>query len=147
MSELLTRDLIADKAIIYDTHPVDPRTNAPRGFFDQTFELPARLFAASLALFVAFLAVMTVGFGNPELILPMAIFGIFFAGFYGIPVLFVRQAPNESNTGQSWREFKAQGVQTLTGRLPASEAAIQMLILPVLILAWGIACVTIAALV
>ena len=147
MSQLLTRDLIADKAILHETPPDAMRSETPRGFFDQTFELPARLFAASLALFVAFLVVMTLGFGNPELILPMAIFGIFFAGFYGIPVLFVKQAPEASRKGLSWRQFKAEGIDTLTGRLPAGEAAVQMLILPVLILAWGIACIIIAALV
>jgi len=139
---MLHKDFVAEKAIVHNDNPV-----LQRKFFDHSFELPGGLFAASLGLFVAFLAVMTVGFGNPEMILPMAIFAVFFAGFYGIPVLFVREAPEDTNKAMTWGQFKGRGIQTLTGHLPAGEAAIQMLILPVLILFWGFACVIIAALV
>ncbi|GAA4053252.1 hypothetical protein [Parerythrobacter jejuensis] len=142
MSELLTRDLIADKAIVHDYHPA-----IKRGEFDQTFGLPGGLYAASLGCFVAFLATMIVGFGNPELGIPMAIFGVFFAGFYGIPVLMVEEAPDESNKALTWGQFKARGIDTLTGRLPAGEAIAQMMVLPVLVVLWGFACITIAALV
>lgn len=142
MSQMLHSDFTAEKAIVHSENPL-----SPRGFSDQSFELPAGLFAASLGLFVAFLGVMTLGFGNPGLIIPMAIFGVFFAGFYGIPVLFVREAAEDSGKAMTWGQFKSRGIMTLTGHLPAGEAAIQMLILPVLILFWGIACITIAALV
>ena len=142
MSQMLHNDFVAEKAIVHKDHPV-----VQRKFFDHTFELPSGLFAASLGLFTAFLVVMAFGFGNPELILPMAIFGIFFAGFYGIPVLFVKESPDDTNKAMTWGKFKARGIKTHTGHLPAGEAAVQMLILPVLILFWGIACVTIAALV
>ena len=142
MTQMLHNELLADKAIVHTDHPV-----LRRGFFDQSFELPGGLYAASLALFVAFLAVMTLGFGNPGLAIPMAIFGIFFAGFYGIPLLFVREAPEGSTKAMSWGQFKSRGIRTMTGHLPANEAVIQMLILPVLILFWGLACVIIAALV
>ncbi len=142
MTQLLHSEIIAEKAIIHKELPA-----FQRGFFDQSFELPGGLYAASLALFAGFLAVMTLGFGNPGLILPMVIFGVFFSGFYGIPLLFVREAPDASAKAMSWGQFKARGIRTLTGHLPAHEAVVQMLILPVLILFWGIACVTIAALV
>lgn len=142
MTQMLHNELFAQIAIVHKEHPA-----IRRGYFDQTFELPGGLYAASLALFVGFLGVMTLGFGNPGLVIPMAIFGIFFAGFFGIPVLFVREAPDQSAKAMSWGRFKSHGIETLTGHLPAGEAAVQMLILPVLILVWGIACVTIAALV
>lgn len=142
MTQMLHSDFIAEKAIVHDNLPV-----VHRGFFDQSFELPAGLYAASLAMFVGFLGVMTLGFGNPHLILPMVIFGVFFAGFYGIPLMFVREAPEGSAKAMSWGQFKARGIQTATGHLPASEAVVQMLILPGLVFLWGIACVTIAALV
>ena len=142
MSELLTRELIAEKAIVHESHPAIKRVQ-----FDQTFEIPTGVYAASLGLFVTFLATMVVGFGNPELGIPMAIFGVFFAGFYGIPTLFVKQAPEQSNTAMSWGQFKARGVKTATGHLPANEALAQMLVLPVLVVLWGFACITIAALV
>ena len=142
MSQMYHREAVAEKAIVHDHLP-----NAPRGFFDQSFELPGELYGASLGLFLAFLGVMIAGFGNPGLIIPMAICGIFLAGFYGIPLLFVREAPDISAQAMRWGQYKARGIQTLTGHLPAGEAAVQMLILPVLVLVWGIACVTIAALV
>ena len=47
----------------------------------------------------------------------------------------------------SWSRFQAHGVRTLYGHSKAGDATVQVLILPVLIFAWGIAVVTIAALV
>lgn len=148
MSELLTRDLVADKAIVHDTHPIAANdAEAPRFFSDNTFELPAGIYAASLGCFLTFLATMVAGFGNPELGIPMAIFGIFFAGFYGIPVIMAKQAPEGSNKTLTWGQFKSRGIMTHTGKLPAGEAVAQVLVLPVLVVFWGIACIIIAALV
>ena len=100
-------------------HSVNPVIR--RGFPDQTFEFPTQLFAASLGFFVG--------------------------GFFGIPALFVREAPDHANKAMSWGQFRMRGIDTLTGRLPAGEAAVQMLILPALLLIWGLACIIIAALV
>ncbi len=147
MSQMLHRELVAEKAIVHKAHPVANDTVAPRTFFNHTFELPAGVYAASLGCFVTFLATMVVGFGNPELGILMAIFGVFFAGFYGIPVLFVKESPEGTNKALTWGQFKSRGIMTLTGRLPASEALAQVLVLPVLIVLWGLACVVIAALV
>lgn len=147
MSQMLHRELVAEKAIVHKAHPVANDTEAPRAFFNHTFELPAGVYAASLGCFVTFLATMVVGFGNPELGILMAIFGVFFAGFYGIPVLFVKESPEGTNKALTWGQFKSRGIMTLTGRLPASEAIAQVLVLPVLIVLWGLACVVIAALV
>lgn len=147
MSQMLHREIVAEKAIVYTVHPVAEQEEAPRAFFNHTFELPTGVYIASLACFVTFLATMVVGFGNPELGIPMAIFGVFFAGFYGIPVLFVKQSPEGTNKALSWGQFKSRGIQTLTGHLPANEALAQVMVLPVLIVLWGLACVVIAALV
>lgn len=147
MSQMLHRELVAEKAIVHKAHPVANDTVALRTFFNHTFELPAGVYAASLGCFVTFLATMVVGFGNPELGILMAIFGVFFAGFYGIPVLFVKESPEGTNKALTWGQFKSRGIMTLTGRLPASEALAQVLVLPVLIVLWGLACVVIAALV
>lgn len=147
MSKMLHRELFAEKAIVHKAHPLANDTEAPRAFFNHTFELPAAVYAASLACFLTFLATMVVGFGNPELGILMAIFGVFFAGFYGIPVLFVKESPEGTNKALTWGQFKSRGIMTLTGRLPAGEALAQVLVLPVLIVLWGLACVVIAALV
>ena len=147
MSQMLHHQLVADKAIVHHTHPVANDTEPPRAFYNHTFELPGGVYLASLACFLTFLATMVVGFGNPELGILMAIFGVFFAGFYGIPALFVKESPAGTNKALTWGQFKSRGIMTLTGRLPAGEALAQVLVLPVLIVAWGIACVVIAALV
>jgi hypothetical protein len=147
MSQMLHRDRVAEKATVHQTHPVAGEIEAPRAFFNHTFELPSGVYAVSLGCFLTFLATMVIGFGNPELGILMVIFGVFFAGFYGIPVLFVRQSPAGTNQALTWGQFKSRGIMTLTGRLPASEALAQVLVLPVLIVLWGIACVVIAALV
>jgi hypothetical protein len=144
---MLHRQLVADKAIVHHTHPVANDTEVPRAFFNHSFELPGGVYLASLVCFLTFLATMVIGFGNPELGIPMAIFGVFFAGFYGIPVLFVKESPAATNKALTWGQFKSRGIMTLTGRLPAHEALAQVLVLPVLIVLWGMACVVIAALV
>ncbi|MND00096.1 hypothetical protein D3C83_185940 [compost metagenome] len=55
--------------------------------------------------------------------------------------------PENDTSPLSWGQFRNRGIQTLSGHLTASEATVQVLILPVLIFLWGIAAVTIAALV
>lgn len=147
MSQILHRELVGEKAIVHRSPPITGGAAAPRAFFNHTFELPSGIYAASLGCFVTFLATMAVGFGNPELGILMAIFGVFFAGFYGIPVLFVKESPEGANKALTWGQFRSSGIMTLTGRLPAGEALAQVLVLPVLIVLWGIACVLIAALV
>ena len=49
-------------------------------------------------------------------------------------------------TALSWSEFRRLGVMTATGRLDAGQAALQVLILPVLILAWVVTTVALYAL-
>ena len=142
MAERLTRQLIADKAIVHDTIPAVADFTV-----DRTFEVPSRLYVAMAGLFAAFLAVMAIGFPHKEMILPMAIFAIFLAGFFGVPALWVRMKPDNTVRPLTWSRFRANGIQTAHGRVTARDATIQMLILPTLILGWGIVVVTIAALV
>lgn len=114
---------------------------------DRSFEMPNGLYAVSMGLFLAFLAVMWMGFGNPALVIPMAIFAIFIVGFYGLPAVWTHMKPNHGQEPMTMGLFARDGIMTETGRLNAEEATVQMLILPVLILFWGFAVVTIAALV
>lgn len=55
--------------------------------------------------------------------------------------------PDNSQRAGGWSRFQIDGIQTLTGQTTAAAATVQVLILPVLILFWGFAVVTIAALV
>jgi hypothetical protein len=91
---------------------------------------------------------MAIGFGNPGLIMPMAIMAVFLVMFFAVPAMWVRTKPEENRSrAKSWNRFLSEGVQTHTGHLGAGEAAVQVLILPVLILVWGLGTATIAALV
>jgi hypothetical protein len=80
------------------------------------------------------------------LAIPMAIFVVFIIAGFGVPALWTRLAGNTS-APQTMGEFEARGIQTNTGRLAARDATIQVLILPVLLVVWGLAIAVIAALV
>lgn len=140
MSKLLTRELIAEQAAIVEA----PRK---RHEVDRTFELPKGLYAATVALYLGFLAIMATGMSSPGLIIPMAIFTVFIVAGFGIPAIWTRLAPKTASKQMSFAQLRRDGISTLTGRLPAKDAAVQMLILPAIIFCWGIATITIAALV
>ena len=140
MSKLLTRELIAEQAAIVEA----PKK---RHEVDRTFELPKGLYAATVALYLGFLAVMATGMSSPGLIIPMAIFTVFIVAGFGIPAIWTRLAPQSASKQMSFAQLRRDGISTLTGRLPAKDAAVQMLILPAIIFCWGIATITIAALV
>jgi len=142
MAEKLTRQFIAEKAIVHEA-PVLPAATP----VDRTFELPTRLYAATVGLFLAYIALMGAGFAHPEMILPVAIFAVFIIAGFGVPALWVRLQPDSGRKAIGWDKFRAEGIMTLTGRCKARDATVQVLILPVLIFAWGVAVVTIAALV
>jgi hypothetical protein len=142
MAERLTRQLVAEKAIVHEA----PVLRAPTKV-DRTFELPAGLFVGTAACYFAFLGLMIAGFGNPALILPMAIFMVFIAMFFGVPAMWMRMKPDHAQKLTSWTRFQRDGVMTAYGRSTAGAAMVQVMILPVLIVLWGLAVVTIAAVV
>lgn len=141
MSKLITREQVAAHARVVDAPERQPTT------VDRTFGLPVGLYGATGACYLGFLAILAVCFGNPGLIIPMAIFVLFIAAGFGLPAIWATMKPDTSSRSLTWGAFRRDGVTTATGRLPARDVAIQVLILPVLIVLWGIAVVTIAALV
>jgi hypothetical protein len=141
MVERLTRQQIAQHAIIHQ-EPV-----ARAATVDRTFELPMALYAGTAGCYLAFLAIMAIGFGNPALILPMAIFVTFFVMAFAVPAMWMRMKPDHPQQLTSWSRFRRHGIMTAFGRSSANAATIQVLILPVLILLWGFAVVAMAALV
>jgi len=142
MAERLNRQLVAEKAIIHEA----PALRLPHAV-DRTFELPAALYVGTAAGYLGFLALMVVGFGNPRLIIPMAIFVVFIAMYFGVPAMWMRMKPEHPQRLTSWSRFRQHGVMTAFGHSTANAATIQVLILPVLIFLWGIAVITIAAVV
>ena len=142
MAERLTRQIIAEQAIIHQA----PALRAPH-LVDRTFELPAGLFVGTAGAYFAFLGIMAVGFGNPHLIIPMAIFVVFIAMAFAVPAMWMRMKPDHPQRLTSWSRFRRDGITTAYGHATAGAATIQVLILPVLILLWGLAAITIAAVV
>ncbi|MBC7159403.1 MAG: hypothetical protein H5U21_05050 [Porphyrobacter sp.] len=143
MVQKLDRDAIALQAIVHDAPPA-ARRNAP---LDRSFELPSALYATMVALFLGYIALMAVGFASPQMILPVAIFVLFIVAFFGVPALWVRLQPDTPVRAMTMARFRATGIQTGTGHCDARAASVQVLILPVLLMAWGVAAVTIAAVV
>jgi hypothetical protein len=128
-------------------HNVPDETTTPVTATVRSFDLPTGLFAATVGLYFAFLAVMAVAFADPRLIVPMGIFYIYIIMAFGVPALWVRMKPDHADRPLSWSRFMRDGIATHTGRLAGKDAAVQVLILPTLIFGWGVAMAVIAALV
>lgn len=114
---------------------------------DRTFEVPTPILLGVFGLFMAYLGVMTIGFMNPALALPMIVNFIFVAAFAFVPAKWATMNPKKADRALTWAELRDQGLETLTGRAGGAETAILVLLLPACILFWGVAVVAIAALV
>ncbi len=114
---------------------------------DRTFELPTGLYVATVGLYFTFLAVMAIGFQTREMILPMAVFVIYIVMAFGVPTLWVRMKPTHDSKAIEWLHFREKGIVTNTGATKAKDATAQVLILPALILFWGVGTAMIAAIV
>jgi len=113
---------------------------------DRNFGLPSAFYAIMAGCYAGFLAITATAFASPHLIVPMAVIGLFLAMFFGIPTVWTRFRGNVSKPA-TLGEFEVRGIMTNTGRLAPRDAAIQMLVLPVLLVLWGLAVVIIAAIV
>ena len=119
---------------------------ALRSCNDHSFGLPNEVYWASAAFLFGFVGAMSLVFAHRELIVPMAVIVFFLAMFFAIPTLFVRIAPKDTRQSLSWSQLMDAGIDTSTGRTSGREAAVLVLMLPFLILCWGLAIVAIAAL-
>lgn len=144
MSDLLARDVLAANAIVHDRLPTQ---EAKPHEVDRTFEMPKALYGATVGLYLGFLAIMAAGMSSPGLIIPMAIFAVFIVAGFGVPTIWTRLNPQTASKPLTMTAFNSRGIMTNTGMLKPRDATIQMLILPVLIVFWGLVCVSIAAIV
>lgn len=138
MAERISKEDLARIATITDT-PVLTRV-------DRSFGLPSGLYAATVALYLGFIGLMATLFLNSELVIPMVVFAGFVVFAFGLAGFWTRMKPDNFTSPLSWGQFSSRGIQTLSGHLTSGEAAAQVLILPVLILAWGVAIAVIVAL-
>lgn len=112
---------------------------------DRNFGLPTGLYVATVGLYLAFIALMAMLFHNPELAIPMVLFAGFIVFAFGLAGFWTKMKPDNDTGPMTWGQLSVRGIDTLSGRLTASEAAIQVLMLPVLILGWGLAVAVIVA--
>ena len=140
MSIHYTAETFAEARILKKTAPFETRVS-------RSFDLPPVLHAATVGLYLAFLGVMAFAFQDRGLIIPMAIFVIYIVMAFGVPAMWVRMKPEHASQPMSWSDFSRFGINTYTGNMSAKDATGQVLILPVLILGWGVAIAVIAALV
>jgi hypothetical protein len=147
MSRLVQEKIAAGEARIVAA-PVPAAARAPRHQIevDQNFELPGILFGVTVACYLGFLGIMLAAFSAPMLAIPMVIFAGFIIAGFGVPLIWTRLAKNRTRP-LSFGTFRNDGIMCNTGRCTSRDAMIQMLILPVLIVFWGVAIAVIAALV
>ena len=114
---------------------------------DRTFGLPSGIYFATVGLYLAFFAIMSLMLLNLELAVPMVIIvGSVLFGF-GLTRTRAGMKPDTDSHPLSWGQFSNRGIQTISGHLTACEASIQVLLLPVLIVFWGLSVAIIIAVV
>ena len=148
MTEFVVREQLVQVAVVVDApnaHPAAAQLPVIREAIDRSFELPTALYVATVAAYFGFLAVMGAAFMNPGLALPMVAFVIAIVGGFGLGAKWVRMKPENHQRPLSYGRFRNRGIEIATGHLDGASAMVQVLILPVLILLWGIAVVVIYA--
>lgn len=141
----MSRRQIREQLLVSDQIVAAP---AQRACQDQSFELPGAIYVAMATMFVGFIGVLSLAFRGGHMAVVYGVIFAFIAAFFVVPALFVRQAPEEGHTkALSLFDFGRRGIVTATGHASAREATILVLLLPFLILCFGIGVAIIAALV
>lgn len=104
----------------------------------RTFDLHPALFAVTVGCYLAYLVVMAVTFMTDELIIPFAIFTITIVAGFLVPTLWARVVGPAVGRLQTWADFMSEGIDTYTGHLSGRSAAVQVLIMPVMLVGWGL---------
>lgn len=112
---------------------------------ERTFGLPPRLFVATIGAYFAFVGIMAATFMDGELAIPFAICVIYIVMAFGVPGLWARVAGRPVGRFQTWGEFREEGMAIETGLISGSGATAQVLTLPILVVAWGVAVAIIVA--
>lgn len=147
MAQKLNRAAMADHADVHDAPPAASESHQ----VDRTFELPTGLYIATAVCYLAFLGITALAFSHTELVIPMVVLVLLIVAAFGLLGIWSKLAPGSSSTfgikAKSWAKFQREGIHSLTGHNTAGAATVQVLILPALIVVWGLAVVTIAAIV
>lgn len=132
------------------TRKIDARTLADIAIVrpdraNRSFDLHPALFAATVGSYFVYLGIMAAAFMNAELWIPFAVFFVFVAAAFGVPALWARLADPKEGRFATWSEFMAEGLDTATGRLGGGAVVAQVMTVPLLIVAWGLAIAAIRA--
>lgn len=144
MSHIVHDRIARGEARIVD-HPADAPVRHSHEV-DRNFGLPSSLYAATVACYLGFMVIVGSAFANPALALPMAVIVLLILAAFGVPAIWTRLRHNSSEP-ETLGEFGIRGIMTNTGHLTARDATTQMLILPVLLVLWGLAVAVIVAIV
>lgn len=129
-------------------HAVFARATMPAHFrpnrVERVFDLHPALHVALFGGFFAYLGIMWAAFGNPELAIPFTIFVVFLAAAFIVPACWARVAEGQGPK-QSFAAFLEEGFACQTGRIGAGAAMVQVLIMPAMLVIWGLAVAIIAA--
>lgn len=136
MSVYVSRKAIAERAreVPFAAAQNQADTQQPA---DRNFGLPPIFHLATAGLYLGFIGVMALSMGNGELAIPLVICAITIFMAFGVPACWALMKPDENGPAPAWADFVRNGIETQYGRLAARDAAVQVLILPILIFAWG----------
>jgi hypothetical protein len=132
-----------DKAQLVASKEVVAAPAAP--WQDYNFELPPALHFAMGVFFLGFVGVLSLAFANPGMAVPFGVCVAFIAAFFTVPTIIVRSAPHGSARARQWSAFLEHGIAIEHGRCSGREAAVLVLMLPVLIFCFALAVAAIAA--
>jgi hypothetical protein len=139
---------ITRQAFESDTAPatIVPAPAARPNRTDRVFDLHPALHIATFGGFGVYVAIMWAAFGQKDLLISFAVFAVFIAAFFFVPAAWARI---DVRTGPfaSWNDFMREGFDCLTGHLTARETIAQVLIMPAMLLLWGVSVAVIKALV
>jgi hypothetical protein len=114
---------------------------------DQSFEVPTEIYIAMGLMFAGFIGVLAFAFRSNMSVSYGVIFA-FLTAYFAIPALFPRVGRGLNRTkALDWPVFREKGIETATGHSTSVEATILILLLPFLILCFGISVTIIAAVV
>ena len=111
---------------------------------EPVFGLHPALHVAMFAGFFAYLGLMWAAFADAELALPFVIFALFLGASFAVPALWARVAPNDGPKAR-FRDFLAERVDTGSWPLTGKAAAVQVMIMPAMLVGWGMFIATLSA--
>jgi hypothetical protein len=135
-----------DRSVLEHDAAIVPAPAARPDRAGHVFDLHPALHIATFGGFAVYLAVMWAAFGEKDLLISFGIFGVFIAAFFFVPAAWARIDVREGPVA-GWSDFMRDGFDCLTGHLTARETMAQVLIMPAMLLFWGVCVALIKALV